>query len=248
MSSGRPLSGRVALVTGAGQRLGRAIAEGLGKLGADVAVHFHTSVRGADEVVARIQADGNRAVAVKADLADPSAATAMIQAAEKALGPVTILINSAGIVQKADFLDTSPALLEALWAVNVRAPFLLSQAAAERMMSLGQGDIVNVLDVAGVSHTWRHHSAYAMTRAALASVTRSTALELAPTIRVNAVAPGVVLPPDDLAAELREVLAAHIPVGRFGSPSDVVETVNFLVAGPRFITGQVLTVDGGRSL
>jgi pteridine reductase len=247
-TAGRPLEGRVALVTGAGQRLGRAIAEGLGKLGADVAVHFHTSGQGAEEVAARIRADGNRARAVTADLADPAAIQPLLETIGQFLGPVSILVNSAGILQRADFLDTSPELLERLWAVNVRAPFLLGQAAAAGMAKAGRGDIVNVLDVAGVAHTWRHHAAYAMTRAALASLTRSTALELAPRVRVNAIAPGLVLPPDDLGAELREVLASNIPAGGFGSPADVVDTVAFLVAGPRFITGQVLVVDGGRSL
>jgi pteridine reductase len=248
VSAARPLAGRVALVTGAGQRLGRAIAEGLGRIGADVAVHFHHSVAGAREAVAAIAVEGNRAKAFSADLLDPSAIAPLVAAVEAELGPVSVLVNSAGLLERADFRDTSPELLERLWAINVRAPFLLTQQIARKLGPKAPGDVVNVLDVAGVLQTWRHHSAYAMTRSALASLTRSLALELAPWVRVNTVAPGVVLPPDDLAADLRNVLEANIPAGRFGSPLDVVEAVNFLVAGPRFITGQTLAVDGGRSL
>ncbi len=116
------------------------------------------------------------------------------------------------------------------------------------MRHRGAGDIVNVLDIGGALNAWRHYSAYAMTKAALASLTKCLALELAPAIRVNAVAPGTVLPPTQLPAEELEQLKARIPQGRFGSPEDVAATVGFLVTGPRFVTGQIVAVDGGRSL
>ncbi len=243
----RPLSGKVVLVTGAGQRLGREIALGLGRLGADVAVHFHGSRAGADQTVSEIKVDGNRAMAFGADLMKDQTLAAMVGAIEAGLGPVDVLVNSAAIYLRADFLETPVETLDRQWALNARAPYLLTQAVAPGMKARGQGDVVNVLDVGGAINAWRHYSAYCMTKAALASLTACLSLELAPQIRVNAVAPGTVLPPTDLSPEALEQLKGRIPQLRFGSPKDIVDTIGFLVSGPRFITGQILAVDGGRS-
>ncbi len=243
----RPLSGRVALVTGAGQRLGKEIALGLGRLGADVAVHYFGSQKGADETVAQIKVDGNRAVAFKADLTQVDAIAQLVTAVKTQVGQIDILINSAAIYLRADFLQTSADTLERQWSLNSRAPYLLTQAVAAGMKARGQGDVVNVLDVAGAVNAWRHYSAYCMTKAALASLTVCLSLELAPQIRVNAVAPGTVLPPADLTPLMLEQLKGRIPQQRFGSPQDIVDTIGFLVSGPRFITGQIIAVDGGRS-
>ncbi|MEW6433763.1 MAG: SDR family oxidoreductase [Myxococcota bacterium] len=246
--SARPLSGKVALVTGAGRRLGRAIAEGLGALGADVAVHFHASGDGAQAAAERISVDGNRAELFQADLSDAAAIDPLVAAVEAALGPLAVLVNSAALYERHDFLETPLDAVDRQWALNVRAPFLLTQAVARRMRTRGGGDVVNVLDIGGGANVWRHDSAYTMTKAALASLTKSLALELAPDIRVNGVAPGTVLPPEGLTEAAREALRGRIPAGDFGQPGDVVAAVQFLVTGPRFITGQVLAVDGGRSL
>lgn len=245
----RPLSGRVALVTGAGQRLGRAIAEGLGALGADVAVHFHASKDGAQAAAERIRVDGNRAQLFQADLSRADASEPLVAQVEAALGPVSVLVNSAALYERHDFADTPPAALDRQWALNARAPFLLTQAVARRLTARGAtGDVVNVLDIGGAFNVWRHYSAYTMTKAALTSLTKSLALELAPAIRVNGVAPGTVLPPEGLPEATREALRAKIPAGDFGAPADVVAAVQFLLAGPRFVTGQIVAVDGGRSL
>jgi pteridine reductase len=244
----RPLEGKVALVTGGGQRLGRAIAEGLAQAGADVAVHYHGSEEGARQAVATIRAGGNRSEVFRADLTRPEASEPLVEAVERALGPVAILVNSAANFHRAPFLGTTPEQLEASWALNARAPFLLTQAVARRMVRRGGGDVVNVLDVGGARMAWRNYAAYGMSKAALAHLTEVLALELAPSIRVNGGAPGTVLPPEDMDAATLERLRARIPQGRFGSPADVVEAVRFLVAGPRFITGQILAVDGGRSV
>ncbi|GMU62752.1 MAG: hypothetical protein AMXMBFR34_45150 [Myxococcaceae bacterium] len=244
----RPLSGKVALVTGGGHRLGRAIAEGLGALGADVAVHFHASKEGALAVARRVQVDGNRAQVFQADLSSAEAIELLVTQVEQALGPIAVLVNSAALYERHDFLDTPRDALERQWALNARAPFLLTQAVARGMRARGGGDVVNVVDIGGAFNVWRHYSAYTMTKAALTSLTHSLALELAPQIRVNAVAPGTVLPPQELDEATREALRAKIPAGEFGAPADVVAAVQFLVTGPRFITGQVLAVDGGRHL
>ncbi len=244
----RPLSGKVALVTGAGQRLGQAIAIGLARLGADVAVHFHGSAKGADETVATIRVDGNGTAAFQADLTKAEQIGPLVQAVEAKLGPIAVLVNSAAIYLRQDFLQTPVDVLDRQWALNARAPYLLTQAVAVGMRARGQGDVVNVLDVGGALNAWRHYSAYCMTKAALASLTTALSLELAPQIRVNGVDPGTVLPPTDLTPAALEALKVKIPQQRFGSAQDVVDAVGFLVAGPTFITGQILAVDGGRSL
>jgi len=244
----RPLEGRVVLVTGAGVRVGRAIALALGRAGAHVAVHHRTSSRGAGEVVAAIRADGNRAEAFAADLADPAQIAALVDGVEARVGPLSALVNSAAVFERADFLETSAEQLERQWAVNARAPYLLAQAAARRMSARGRGDIVNVADVGGALSPWRGYSAYCMSKAALAMLTRCLALELAPAIRVNAVAPGTVLPPEGMEPGALDALRSRIPQRRFGEPDDVAQAVLFFLAGPTFITGQILAVDGGRSL
>ena len=236
------------LVTGAGVRLGRAIAEGLGRAGASIAAHYHASAEGAEAAVTALRAGGARAEAFQADLADPAQAEALAELIERTLGPIDALVNSAALFERADFVETRIDVLERLWAVNARAPFVLAQAVARRMRSRGGGDIVNVLDIGGAVVPWAHYSAYCMTKAALAMLTRCLALELAPDIRVNGVAPGTVLPPEEMDPAVLEAIRARIPQGRFGAPEDVVEVVTFLLSGPRFITGQILAVDGGRSL
>jgi pteridine reductase len=223
-------------VTGAGTRVGRAIAEKLAALGADLAVHYLTSEKGANEVVAAAKVDGNKAVALKADLAQEPAA--LIAQAAEALGGLSILVNSAGIMGA----KYSP---DELWRVNARAPLLLTEAFAARG---GEGDVVNVLDVAGVWGHWREHTAYCMSKAAAAEATRCLALKLAPRIRVNGVAPGTVLPPEGMPAEALEKIRSRVPQGRLGSPRDVAEVVAMLLTAPGFMTGQIVAVDGGRSL
>jgi len=223
-------------VTGAGTRVGRAIAEKLISLGADLAVHYLTSEKGASEVVAAAKVDGNKAVALKADLAgDPAA---LVGQAAEALGKLDIVVSSAGIMGERYTPDE-------LWRINARAPLLLMEAFAARG---GEGDVVNVLDVAGVWSHWREHTAYCMSKAAAAEATRCMALKLAPRIRVNGVAPGTVLPPEGMAADAVERIRSRIPQGRLGSPTDVADAVAMLLTAPGFLTGQIVAVDGGRSL
>lgn len=245
----RLLEGKVVLVTGAGVRLGRAIALGLAHAGADVGVHFHGSREPALELVRALRVDGNRAEAFCADLTVPAQVEALAETVHQTLGPVEALVNSAGVLERADFVETTLEALEHQWALNARAPYLLSQAVVRRARREGRRlDIVNVVDIAGPLQAWAQHSAYCMSKAALASLTRTLAVELAPDVRVNGVLPGMVLPPEALLAAERESLAARIPQRRFGEPADVVEATLFLLTGPRFMTGQLLAVDGGRSV
>lgn len=244
----RPLEGKVVLVTGAGVRVGRAIALGLGQAGAKVAAHFHASEAGVDELLRDLRVDGDQPAKFRADLSVPSESARLVEEVENTLGPIHALVNSAALFERHDFVETPVESLERQWAVNARAPFLLTQAVAKRMLTRGGGDVVNVLDIGGVFASWAHYTAYCMSKAALASLTRGLALELAPHIRVNGVAPGTVQPPENMDEATLDTLRSRVPQGRFGSAEDVMQTVRFLLTGPTFITGQIIAVDGGRSL
>ncbi|HZJ56264.1 MAG TPA: SDR family oxidoreductase [Myxococcaceae bacterium] len=240
------LDGRVTLVTGGAIRLGRAIVQALAEDGATVAVHHHGSADAAQALVAELRSQGRRAQAFRADLGDDAQLSSLVTEVERALGPIQVLVNSAARFTRAPFLDTDGATLDAEWRLNARAPFLLTQAVARGMVERRDGVVVNVLDIGGAFVPWRNYAAYCMTKAALHMLTQVLALELAPHVRVNGVAPGTVLPPEWLGPEEREQLRSRIPLARLGTPEEVAATVRFLVSGPEFITGQVIAVDGGR--
>lgn len=232
----RPLEGRVALVTGAGTRLGKAIALKLASLGADIVVHYFQSSEGAQTVVDAIKVDGNRAASLRADLS--TEAEKVISEASGLIGPLSILVNSAAVFGPRYSADE-------FWKVNARAPWLLSQTFAELPSAK---DIVNILDIGGVLNHWKEEIAYTMSKAAAAEMTRCCALKYADRIRVNGVAPGAVLLPVDMSSEHQEKILQRIPQGRFGQADDVAETVAMLLCAPKFMTGQIVAVDGGRSL
>jgi pteridine reductase len=238
------LAGQVALVTGAAVRLGRHVAEALAEEGVHVVVHYRSSYRQAGELVERLMARGVEAWAVQADLADPTQAAALFAGARRTCSrPIGILVNSASIFVPSKVLSFSAAELAHNVQVNAFAPLQLCRS----MAAEGQpGQIVNFLDTRVVDHD-RDHAAYHLSKRMLHTMTRMLALELAPSIRVNAVAPGLILPPPGKSESYLEGLADSVPLKRHGSARDVVRAVLFLLHSD-FVTGQVIYLDGGSNL
>ena len=237
------LEGRAALVTGAGRRLGRAIAVALGARGMHVAVHYGTSVSGARETATEIERGGSRAVCLAADLTEPDAPAALVDAAVRALGRLDVLVNSAAVMVRTPVGEVTPAAWDAMFAVNLRAPFFTSQAAAPHL-ARHQGAIVNLADLAAFE-TWPGYIPHGVTKAGVVQMTRALARALAPNVRVNAVAPGTVLLPESWPEDTGERLAESTPLRRLGSPDDVTRTVLFLLDSD-YVTGETIVVDGGR--
>lgn len=235
---------RVALVTGGAVRLGRAISLGLAGAGYDLVVHFRSSRGPAEELARDVGGMGRRCLLCRADLTDPDAPRVLSEAAGT-LGRLDLLVNSAAGFDARPLLDVDAATWDAVMALNVRAPHLLVRALAPMLADAG-GSVVNLVDLSAFQ-AWSEYPAHAVSKAALAHLTRVQARALAPRIRVNAVAPGAVLPPEDYKPERLEVLRARTPLQTLGTPDDVVQAVLFLAHSP-FVTGQILAVDGGRLL
>jgi pteridine reductase len=237
------LSGRVALVTGAGRRLGQAVATGLARAGCDVAVHYHTSADGAEATARAVRAAGRRAELFAADLGDPTAARALPERAAAAFDRLDILVNGAAIMQRLEFAAITPADWDAALALNLTAAFFTAQGAAPYLRAR-HGKIINLADIAAFE-VWPAYIPLNVSKAGLVMLTRALARVLAPDVAVNAIAPGAVLPPEDWPEAARLHLADTTPLKRLGAREDVVGAVLFLLEQD-YITGVVLPVDGGR--
>ncbi len=236
------LSGKTALVTGAAKRVGREIALGLARRGANIVVHYNTSAADARRVVAEIKALGVDALAVKADQASAREVRAAVAKAAKHFGGIDVLVVSAAVFHRTPF-DT---LTESDWDVhidaNLKGPFLFALEVGRRMRA---GKIILFADWAAI-RPYRNYLPYLVSKAGIICLTKALAKELAPGVQVNAIAPGpVLLPADFPASEKRKVIESTL-VKRVGSPQDIVNSVLFLIEGSDFITGHVLVVDGGR--
>jgi len=238
---------RVVLVTGAGARVGRAIALACAARGLAVAVHFRSSAAGAAEVVASIEARGGRASAFGADLSDPAACAALPSAVAGRMGRLDALVNSASTFAETPLGSLTAAAWDAVMAVNLRAPHLLAEAALPWLRAAGPGRIVNIGD-AQARHPRRDWIAHAVSKGGLSTLTRALARALAPEVLVNQVTPGPVLmaegaPEADVARAI-----ARVPLGRVGAPEDVALAVVFLLTDAGYSTGAEIPVDGGRGL
>jgi pteridine reductase len=240
------LRGRVALVTGAGRRLGRALAQALGERGMTLAIHHHTSSKGAAELRDSIVAAGGRAACFAADLADPAAAAELPRRVVAEFGRLDVLVNSAAVMQRRSFADTTPALWDEVLDLNLRSVFFCTQGAAPALRA-AHGKVVNLADLSGLE-PWPGFAAHSISKAGVVMLTKVLARALAPDVTVNAIAPGAVLVPEAYDAEERDRLARTTPLGRLGSPSDATAALLYLLEGGDFVTGEVLVVDGGRLL
>ncbi len=236
---------RVALVTGGAVRLGGALATGLADAGWDVAIGYRSSADAARDTVADIERRGRAGAAFEADLAAPEAAPSLAAAVAERFGRLDLLVNSAASFRSVPLLDVDAEEWDRVMALNVRAAHLLVRSCAE-LLRASRGSVVNITDLSAFQ-AWTVYPHHAVSKAALAHLTRVQARALAPEVRVNAVAPGAVLPPDDWPEARWDALASRAVLGRTGSPEDVVQAVLYL-ADADFVTGHVLPVDGGRLL
>jgi pteridine reductase len=240
-------SDKVALVTGAARRVGRAIALELAESGYDIAIHFNSSEQEAREAAEIIRQKGRRAALVRGELADPNVPERILREVVAELGRLDVLVNSASSFDRVAFEQVDAAAWERTFAVNTIAPALLARTAAPIMRAAGGGRIVNMIDIMA-GRAVKGYAAYLASKAALASITRSLALELAPEITVNGVAPGIAVFPEYYDQATRERLVSRVPLGRPGSPEEVARLVRFLVMEGDYITGAIIPIDGGRSV
>ncbi|NJD09637.1 MAG: SDR family oxidoreductase [Gemmatimonadetes bacterium] len=239
------LVGRTALVTGGAHRLGGALARALAAAGADVVINYRRSAAAADTLVRELKATGRRALAVPADVADPAAVRALVAAALAEYGRLDVLVNSASRFDRIPFAEITPEQWDRALAVNLKAPFLLAQAAAPALRAT-RGCIINLLDLSAFQ-PWAGFVPHAVSKAGLLHLTRCLARVLAPDVRVNAIAPGHVLPPPGFDIQDNGDTLDRRVLDRAGSPADVIGALTYLVDAP-FVTGEVLVVDGGRLL
>ena len=244
MKTGQSLYGKVFLVTGGARRIGKALALGIAQAGGDVVIHYGHSQAQAQATAAEIEAAGSRAWLLQADLSDPAQAQALVERAwERA--PLSGVVNNAAIFAPLGWDDTTPEAWEQHLRINLTAPFLLSQAFAAQLPPEEEGAILNIVD-------WRalrpgaDHLPYTISKAGLAALTQALAVALGPRITVNALALGAILPPSD-GGDTASVVRG-LPAERWAEPGEVQAAAVFLLGGPRYITGEIIHLDGGRHL
>jgi pteridine reductase len=239
------LQDRVALVTGAGHRVGRTLALALARAGAHVAIHYHESSAPAQETAEEVERLGRLAMVLQADLSRSDAAERLPDRVASGLGRLDVLVNSASLFESARLLDVSADDWDRVMAVNLRAPFLLTRAAAPFLEPAG-GVVINIADLAGIQ-AWTAFPHHGVSKAGLIHLTKVAARALGPRVRVNCIVPGTVLPPEHYSREQVKASIERTVVKRLGSPQDVEEAMLFLIRSD-FATGSVVVVDGGRML
>ncbi|MFP4580334.1 MAG: SDR family NAD(P)-dependent oxidoreductase [Candidatus Sumerlaeia bacterium] len=243
------ISKSVCLVTGAAKRVGRAIALEFARRGARLIIHYRGSKSGARDTAEECQAlSGKEAIALQADQQNPEAVQQLVDEAVERMGRIDVLVNSAAVFYRTPFLEMPISEWDRFMAVNVRGPMLFCRAVAPHMQAHKQGLILNICDVCG-KEPWAEFVPYGVSKGALESLTMGLAKELAPCIRVNAIAPGTVLLEEDADAQEQEKRAKKESLlQRLGSPEDVARACVFLAEGSDYITGALLPIDGGKRL
>jgi pteridine reductase len=237
---------RVALVTGGAVRVGRAIVGELARGEWDVAFTYRSSAAAAHELVAEIEGRGRRALALHVDLDDSGARAALAARVRDALGGLDALVNNAAVFPRTPFSELTPERLAAVLRTNLEAPVFLAQACAT-LLRERRGCVVNVADIYGTIPL-AGYLAYSVSKAALIAATRCLAVEMAPAVRVNAVAPGIAIFPDAYDEATRARLLSRTLLRRGGSAQEIARAVRYLIEDSETMTGQVLTIDGGRTL
>jgi pteridine reductase len=248
MSSQNGLSGKVALVTGAARRIGAAIAARLHQSGANVAIHYRGSAAEAAALVDKLNGmRADSAAAFQADLIDTSLLPGLVDDVTGWCGRLDILVNNASTFYPTPPGEITEAHWEDLMGSNLKAPLFLSQAALPELQKT-EGAIVNIVDI-HAQRPLRNHTVYGPAKAALAMLTRSLAKDLAPAVRVNGVSPGAILwPENELDEAAKKAILEQVPLERAGDPDDIAGAVLFLVQDATYVTGQIIAVDGGRSI
>ena len=241
------LANKRALITGGGRGLGRAIAQRLGGAGMDIALHYKDSAEQAEQTAKEIEQLSRRCLAVPADLGSNQEIDKMLEQIRSDLGPIDVLVNNAAIFVLMRLDEFEAAVWQEIFEVNVFGPAALSQRVGRQMKIRGSGKIINILDIAA-ERPFASHAGYCASKAALSSLTKSWAKALAPEVQVNAVAPGIIDWPDFFNEAQRRSYIQRTPLGRTGAYDDVAQTVLFLVKEASFVTGQIISVDGGRTL
>jgi pteridine reductase len=239
-----PLQGQVGLVTGAGKRLGRAVALRLAHEGADVAVHYNSSAGGAEEVCREIEALGRRAVAMPAELRSIDEIRRLFDQVGKEFGRLHVLVNSAANFLPSSVISTTEEVWDASLDTNLKAGFFCAQAGAP-LLRRSKGVIVNFADAGGLLG-WPGYIAHSISKAGVVMLTKVLAKAMAPEVRVNAIAPGTITMPGD-PPEWEADFVKLAPLRRTGKPGDVADAVSYLIHA-EFMTGHVLVLDGGRGL
>ncbi|PTL85863.1 SDR family NAD(P)-dependent oxidoreductase [Vitiosangium sp. GDMCC 1.1324] len=235
-----------AVVTGAGIRIGKAIALALADAGYDLALHVHRSTEGVEEVAHKARALGRTVTVYRADLGTPQGVESLAAAVREAHPAVDVLVNNAGIYERVAFEDITRERYHRMMGINLEAPFFLTQALLPALRAAPNPLVVNLTDIAA-ERAESHYAHYSASKAGLLMLTRALAVELAPKVRVNAISPGAVIFPEDFDEASQKAILARIPLGRVGTAEDVARVVVFLAREAPYISGQVIAVDGARS-
>jgi NAD(P)-dependent dehydrogenase (short-subunit alcohol dehydrogenase family) len=238
------LSGKVALVTGAARRIGRVLAHTLADGGADVAITYRESDTAAQQTLLELGSTGQRSMALRCDVRDPASVRAAVAAVIDEFGRLDLLINNAGVFATAPLESITVEQWDEMFETNTRGAFLMAQAAYPHLKA-NHGRIINIGSLGGM-HPWPTHAHYSTSKAALHMLTQTMSKAFSPEISVNCVAPGMIV--NGEVAEDYEHFAQKTPMKRNGTPEDVAAAVMFFATGPHFITGQILSVDGGLGL
>jgi len=243
----QPLAHQVALVTGAGRRIGKVIALTLARAGASVAVNYNRSAMEARQTVREIEALGAEAIALRADVSKPAQVRAMLRALERRFGRLDVLVNNAGVFFAAPWDRLNQRDWDKALGINLKGPFFCAQAAARLMMRQRGGRIINISSLGGL-RAWPSYLHYCSSKAGQIMLTRCLAKALGPKITVNSVAPGTILFPGEKPSPGQRQSLPVTPLRKAGRPEDVAAAVLFLATTAEFITGQVIPVDGGQSV